>query len=353
MSTQDLGTYQMLWDCPSCGAEKLLGLDHRHCPNCGAAQDPARRYFPNDSDKILVKDHRYTGADLTCPACDTPNAKSANNCVNCGSGLAGAKEVARRSDQAQGPGLGFAADSAKQAAADFKQQKQAARGTPVVEAPPPNPRSKAGILIGLGVLAFAAALVVFFTWKKSVEVEVTGHSWLRSIDVEEYRSVSHSAWRDQVPSEAHDLSCSRAERSSRKVPDGEECHDVRKDLGNGTYKEVRQCETKYRSEPVYDEKCSFLVERWVKDYAAEEKGNSLQDPPRWPQANLSRPGNCLGCQRLGPRSERYEVGFKVDAGSVQRCAFPEATWRTFEIGARFSAEARAIGGSLDCDSIKR
>src|SRR5688572_28230933 len=38
--------FQMLWDCRFCGTSKLLGLDHRHCPNCGAAQDPEWRYFP-------------------------------------------------------------------------------------------------------------------------------------------------------------------------------------------------------------------------------------------------------------------------------------------------------------------
>ena len=33
-------TYEMMWDCPYCGTKHLLGLTHRHCPNCGAARSP-------------------------------------------------------------------------------------------------------------------------------------------------------------------------------------------------------------------------------------------------------------------------------------------------------------------------
>ena len=71
---RDLGTYQMLWDCAYCDTTKLLALDHRHCPNCGGAQDAERRYFPSDEDKVAVEDHEFFGADWQCAACDSPNA---------------------------------------------------------------------------------------------------------------------------------------------------------------------------------------------------------------------------------------------------------------------------------------
>ncbi len=92
VSTTDRGTYQMLWDCPYCGSEKLLGLDHRHCPTCGAPQDPARRYFPSEADKIAVVDHRFSGADRVCPSCQTPNAATCEFCGNCGTPLSEAAE---------------------------------------------------------------------------------------------------------------------------------------------------------------------------------------------------------------------------------------------------------------------
>ena len=58
--------YEMLWNCGACGSEKLLGVTHRHCPNCGAAQEASRRYFPSDEEKVAVADHRYTGVDHQC-----------------------------------------------------------------------------------------------------------------------------------------------------------------------------------------------------------------------------------------------------------------------------------------------
>ena len=45
-------TYEMLWDCEYCSAQKLLGVTHRFCPECGAAQNPQKRYFPPDDQKV-------------------------------------------------------------------------------------------------------------------------------------------------------------------------------------------------------------------------------------------------------------------------------------------------------------
>ena len=50
MSEKQLGTYQMLWDCSYCDSKKLLGITHRHCPGCGAPQDPSKRYYPKDDE---------------------------------------------------------------------------------------------------------------------------------------------------------------------------------------------------------------------------------------------------------------------------------------------------------------
>ena len=64
MREESQGRFEMLWDCPNCGTDKLLGLTHRHCPNCGAAQDPSKRYFPADDQKVAVENHPYQGAEL-------------------------------------------------------------------------------------------------------------------------------------------------------------------------------------------------------------------------------------------------------------------------------------------------
>src|SRR5262249_39288966 len=151
-----------------------------------------------------------------------------------------------------------------------------------------------------------------------------------------------------VPFGAYDLSCHREQRSTKKVPDGETCHNVRKDKGNGTFREVRECEPKYRSEPVYDDRCTYTVERWIESRHVDMSGASLADQPRWPDAALRRTGSCLGCEREGKRSEHYEVKFKLEpSGKLDSCSFPEAKWRTFEQGGRWPAKAHVVGGGLD------
>ena len=96
-------SYEMLWDCEFCGTEKLLGLTHRHCPACGGAQDPERRYFPAPGEEIEVANHVFTGVDKECPACETPNAAKAAYCVNCGHNMDETKQVDLVQDPADAP----------------------------------------------------------------------------------------------------------------------------------------------------------------------------------------------------------------------------------------------------------
>jgi hypothetical protein len=79
--------YEMVWDCRYCGAKKLLGLTHRHCPNCGAQQDPNARYFPADHEKVAVQNHEFVGADVQCRYCGGASSKRAHNCGQCGAPL--------------------------------------------------------------------------------------------------------------------------------------------------------------------------------------------------------------------------------------------------------------------------
>ena len=58
-----MARYEMLWDCGQCGTKGLLGLTHRHCPSCGAAQDPTRRYYPEAGAEVAADAHPYQGKD--------------------------------------------------------------------------------------------------------------------------------------------------------------------------------------------------------------------------------------------------------------------------------------------------
>ncbi len=352
----DEATYQMLWDCPFCGTKKLLGLDHRHCPACGATQDPEWRYFPSDEEKIAVKDHEFTGADKSCPACATANSSKTAFCVNCGSPMDGSAAVKTRSDQLQAEGAAFAEEGAKAAQADFKEQKAAARA-PQAEPPPKKKgKGKIGCVIGCLVLGLLAAIVlvaVAVLWKKPASVAVVGHSWERTIDIEEYKTVSESDWCDDMPSDTFSVRDERKVRSHKKVPDGEECSTRRVDNGDGTFSEKRECKPKYREEPVYDDWCLYSVNRWKKDREASASGASLAETPAWPDPGLRRTGTSLGSEREGPRVETYTVQFASPDGKSHTCDFSQTQWATYAAGSEYESKVGVLTGKLDCGGLTK
>ena len=54
-------SYEMLWDCSSCGEKGLLGKTHRRCPSCGAAQDERTRRFPEKGEEVEARAHVFAG----------------------------------------------------------------------------------------------------------------------------------------------------------------------------------------------------------------------------------------------------------------------------------------------------
>ncbi len=336
----------MLWDCPFCGATKLLGVTHRHCPGCGAPQDPARRYFPSEADKVKVEDHRFTGADKVCGACGTPNGSASSNCGNCGSALDGSKEAKKASerDAASGAGTSIAAEE--------KARKQAERQA---ASRPPEPPKKSGrgclVVVVLLVVAILGFVCLSMFWKKDGSFEVTGHSWSRSVDIETFGPVPTEGWCDALPSGASDVSKSSKERSTNKVPDGETCVTKQVDQADGTFKEVESCSPKFKEEPVYDDWCRYTVDKWNKTSQEMASGNSLSEKPRWPEPKV-RGGSGLGAERAGPKSQTYTVKLKSPDGENTSCDLPEATWQGMAVGSHYIAGVSVLTGSVDCADLK-
>ncbi len=317
------GVYEMLWDCGFCDAKKLLGATNRHCPNCGAAQDATRRYFPAEGEAVEAN-FQFDGADTVCSACSTPNGAKAKNCRQCGAPLDGALAVARVTDETTRPRM------------------------PNVAAP----KKRGPLLWILGLLSVSTCGFCGFLqfWTKDVTVTVSGHSWERSIDVQSLRTVSESAWCDSMPVGAFSVSRHREQRDTRRVADGEVCHTRNVDRGNGTFEQRRECEPKYREEPVYDERCSFSVDRWVTVRSPTERGERLTDTPRWPSVSV-REGNCRSCERVGAKRETYSVAIRGPDGTKWDCEVSESKWRSLDEGAQRSVKVGVLTGGAKCDSL--
>ncbi|MBS2011314.1 MAG: hypothetical protein JST00_00265 [Deltaproteobacteria bacterium] len=334
-------TYEMFWDCKYCGQKKLLGLTHRFCAGCGAPQDPNARYFPPDDEKVLVKDHPFSGADVACPACKQPMSRAAKCCTNCGSPIDKGAEVARKGDVVvPDPGVMPFGPAG------------VAGGVP---APAPAKGFPTLLVVLGGVVAVIVAIVlVVIFWKREGVFEVTGHTWERNIAVERFEPVRKSVWCDGKPIGARELSRRKEQRSTKQVQDGETCQTRKKDNGNGTFKEVRECKPKYKSEPVYDDKCEIEVTEWHTSRTLTAKGTSPSDPPKWPLVTLSQPGSCLGCEREGSRSEKYTVTFADPKAKTDgSCDLPESRWATFPKGSKWKGKIRVLTGGVDCDTLSK
>ena len=288
--------FEMLWNCEFCGTQALLGKTNRFCPQCGAPQNADKRYFPPPG-KEVAANTEYDGVDRTCPACQTPCGAKANNCRHCGSPLDGSAEVKRQADRGEAV-------------------------QPVAAAAPAPKKSKKWWFIGGGALTAVLSMCLGTAlMTKDSTVKVTGHLWTRSIDVETFGPVKKSAWCDATPSGAYDVSRHREKRSTNKIADGEDCKTRDVDRGDGTFERKETCTTRYREEPVYDDKCEFKLDEWKVARTERAEGPAVSPEPQWPAVRLGRAGTCVGCEREGKRWESYTVKLETKDGKPDACNF--------------------------------
>jgi hypothetical protein len=315
------GFFEMLWDCDHCDARGLLGKSQRYCANCGAPQNPAKRYFPKEGEERRVDGHLYEGADRTCPACSAPQSARDKNCTHCGSVLDGSAEV---------------------------------RG--VVDAPPaagsPVPAKQSGRRRRIWPFVLGVLLILGFgIWWRCIrsevaEVVVSAHSWKRAIAVEEFNERTEEAWRNEVPMEASFPTCRERQRGSHQVPDGEECHMEKRDKKDGTFEQVKKCKPKTRSEPLMDSWCRFTARRWKAIDEVVLTGNGLS--PAWP-TNLPAGDTpaTLGARRQGKRTETLTLEFRGHG----TCDVSDAIWRKYQDGQKLKVEVRSSSGDVACSSL--
>ena len=317
------GFYEMLWDCDHCGVKGLLGKSQRHCPECGAPQNADKRYFPTDEQKKQIVGHVYEGADTYCPACKAPMGAKVKNCTQCGSPMDGSQVV---------------------------------KGTTPVT-PPVVVKKKGFPMWIIGVIA-GVLLVIFVVWwmffrKKEAEVTVLKHRWEAVVEIERFGDNHKSAWRNEVPGGAEGVVCHREQRSSHKVPDGEDCHMEKRDKKDGTFEEVQKCSPKYREEPDYDDKCDFTVREWMKDRDITSSGTGTAIG--YPSTGLSATTSATyGAEREGHRYAKVYLDFdkgdacdwKISAGEND-----ETVWKKYGDGQKYKVNVRARSEDVVCGDL--
>jgi hypothetical protein len=349
-------TYEMLWDCQFCGTSKNLGLTHRFCPSCGSPQNPDSRYYPSEADMVEVKDHQFVGIDVTCPACNQLNGAASEFCGQCGSPLTEGAKAKTLDLQSAALGVAFGSSGAR----DLVKEKHDSemRRVGVLK----DEKSKGGMnwglfaIIGL-VIAGLIGAIVAFTWKTETTLIVTDHQWQRVINIEEYNRFTESNWRDSRPA-GDDVTmgaCREQQRSTRRVADGETCHTVRRDQGDGTFRSEQECTTNYREEAVYDDMCTWTGYRWEFSEARTEEGD-LDDSPRWP--SITNLNDCqsarVGCEREASREEHYWLFFRgTEDETNYQCDMTEEVWEATSVESLWTGQVGLlVRSTIDCESLK-
>ena len=344
--------YEMLWDCKYCGATKLLGKTHRFCPSCGSAQDPEWRYFPSDEEKVAVHDHVYVGVDQTCPACGTASAGNAEHCGRCGSPLSEAAKVKVQSVREKAEGQQFETE-------DFVARLDAERDAAVGRVQPQavtETESKTNwwkIAVPAVLIGIVGLIFIFIFWTQETTVYVSDHRWERTIQIEELRAEDEKRECSSMPAGAYNVDRRREQVDTRRVPDGETCTNRQVDQGDGTFRQERVCETKYREEPVMGDVCYYTIDRWRSSRSVDAQGN-LGAALYWPETNITRTGSCVGCERESGRDEKFLLILTGEENKTYECPVEnEEEWRNITLETNFTLEIAAIGGGARCNTLER
>ncbi len=312
-------TYEMMWDCEYCGTKKLLGLTQRFCPQCGGPQNPQKRYFPPDEERVAVQDHKFVGADVTCPSCKHAMSRACNNCSNCGGPIGDGKQVAMQQGMTQAQGGQWQA-------------------TPAAGAPAKS-SSRWIVIAAVAAVGLIGTCVALRTMKRQAKMIVSRHEWTREIAIERYDEVEEHGACSNVPSDG------RVKSRSTPAP---VCTKKKVDNGDGTFKEKEEC-----TEPV--EQCTYAIDKWHQVRTAKATGGPDKDPA-WPDTDVSACAS-RGCEREGSRSEKYTVYFNEDGGDKKEgltCDFKDtAAWNSYPDGAKYKGKVHSFGGDLDCDTLER
>lgn len=357
MAQKELGYVELEWTCPVCktrnpGAQTT-------CSGCGNAQ-PADVTFEAPAAAPIVEEQAKierakAGPDIHCGFCGARNPSTAKTCRQCGADLTEGK--ARQAGGVVGAYVAATDAKVKCTACGMENPATARQcancGAPLQKepvAPPtvPLPATVGGM--GRSALIFIAIAVVvvigliwlvvsMFQTSDAIATAVDAR-WERSIAIMGQVPVNRSAWQDQVPNGAANVSCSPRVRSTSDEPQPgaqEVCGTpYTLDTGTGMGRVVQDCVYQ-----IYDDYCSYTTLQWGIVDTVVQRGSGVS--ATWPGVNL-RTG-----QELGQRSERYEC---VVTANDRVYSFPlrnETELAQCQPGSRWRISVNSLGGVLEAE----
>ena len=369
------------WDCPYCGKKRISGLK-REC-SCGAERGEDVKfymdgvhYIDDETAKTISKN-----PDWLCSYCGALVSDNEDVCHNCGASKSDSemnyfenrakKEMAEKSGTYGNLTRLDNSDEIDELTGRIEQidnvterLREKSSYNNISSARPK--RSGFNILkfgaIGALIIAFIVGMIFLFM-PKNVEGTIDGFEWNRSISVEEYKTVDESGW--SLPSGGR-LKYSQLEiRSYQQVIDHYETKTRTyteqvldhyetyvsgyRDNGNGTFSEITsqrpvyRTETKtetyqepvYRSEPVYDTKYYYEIDKWLhKEYV---KTSGFDQDPYWGEYSYGEK------EREGNKTEHYYIYVMDEDGERKNYDVDFDLWTTFSNGQKVKLKVSVFG----------
>jgi len=352
--SKELGYVELEWTCPACktrnpGTQKF-------CSGCGAAQPkdvkfetPGQAELIEDKDKIA---QAKAGPDIHCGFCGARNTATAKVCHQCGADLTQGK--AREAGGVVGAFDANAPKEVKCAACGMMNKASAKTctrcGAPLgkpapAAAPAPIPAASGGggmnwIFIAVAALVVVGliAFVVMGLRTSDKTAIVSDARWERTIQIVAPMPVRSSAWADQVPANAANISC----RQEFRYTSGQPVEGSREvcgtpytvDTGTGLGRVVQDCEYE-----VYDDMCSYTTMQLGVINTVVAQGSALQSgglAPKWPVANLAAD------QQLGDRQEQYVCVFNDDGEEYSFTVRTLAEYEECQPGSQWQLEVNSF-----------
>jgi ribosomal protein L40E len=357
-TSKELGYVELEWTCPTCKTRNPGTA--KSCSGCGAAQPqdiqfqtPAQAELIKDQDKIA---QAKAGPDIHCAFCGARNPAGAKVCHQCGADLSEGK--ARQAGQVVGA---FDPNAPKQVKCSScgmmnpANAKTCSRcGAPLVRPEPPAPPAvpspapaSAGGNMGWIFMAVIALVViglgifVFLVLRTSdTMAEVNNAHWERSIDIVAPVPMRNSAWRDQLPAAAANVSCRQEFRYTSSEPvegSREVCGTPYTiDTGTGMGRVVQDCDYQ-----VYDDMCSYTTLQLAVINTVVSQGAGFT--PKWPVANLAAE------QKLGDRREHYVCEFSSDGDMYSYTVRTMAEYEQCQTGSRWKLQVNSFGDVVSAE----
>jgi hypothetical protein len=349
------------WRCSSCAAENRGRVER--CDGCGVSRPAGVQFYlpgnePALKDAGLLSD-AHSGRDWYCDHCDGANKNAVDGvpvsqCVNCGQ----ARDARDQIHVVTGEAVEAAPPQQmrKQQVSDEQRADRQMKQEMVDDMRHERMRASQNYQIakwGTIISAVMIVLAILFALLRThtVEAEVTGKSWNRSIAIEQMQTLRRDGW--SLPAGARWISSERRQNGTREVvdyyrtvtenvavqvPQSETYNCGTRDMGNG-YFQTQTCsrttyttryENKSRQVPVYLTEAVFdtwyVYDEDVWRVVRKCSAAGLVDAPFWKDCPFAAPG-----EREGRRTQDYTLTLDLGEATAP-LKVDQSDWDDIAIG---------------------